>query len=264
MTIVKIGGGAAINLPAIVADLESIEGPFLIVHGANALRDEIATVHNRPKKVITSLSGYTSVYSDSTAIDLIMMAYAGLRNKRLVELLQQNGINAVGLSGLDGRMVSGRRNRGIRTMQDGKKVLLRDFSGKPHTINLELLHLLLDREYTPVLCIPIIDEDGYAINSENDDIVALLQNELQAHVVFHLIEAPGLLDDVEDPGSLVSQLTSSDLATREQEVEGRMRRKILALRKLFHNGSPIVYIADGRSETPIRDALAGRGTRIQS
>ena len=165
MIIIKIGGGDSLNLAAIVADLAELDRPFMVVHGANVLRDHVAAKMGYHKQVMTSLSGYSSVFSDETALDSIMLAYSGLRNKRLVELCQQLGINAIGLTGLDGRLVQGRRNRGIRVAENGKKMLKRDFSGKPRSINSDLLELLLGNGYVPVLTIPIVDESGYAINS---------------------------------------------------------------------------------------------------
>jgi acetylglutamate/LysW-gamma-L-alpha-aminoadipate kinase len=111
MIIVKIGGGKEINIKGIIADLAGIDEPYVIVHGANALRDKLAEDLGQPKQVLTSVKGYSSVYSDEKLLDVMMMAYAGLRNKRIVELCQQHGINAVGFSGLDGKMVQGKRNQ---------------------------------------------------------------------------------------------------------------------------------------------------------
>lgn len=263
MIILKIGGGASINIKGIVEDLADLEETFILIHGANAFRDQLAQDLDKPKKVLTSVSGYTSVFSDETAIDVMMMAYAGLKNKRIVEMLQQKGINAVGLSGIDGKLIQGRRNKGIR-VQDGEKVrIVRDFSGKPKTINTDLLHLLLNAGYTPVLCVPIIDEKGYAINSENDDIVTVLQESMNADQIIQLIEAPGFLEDKDDPRSLVSEISQEELKQREAQVEGRMKRKMLALCKLFEHGANRVCIADGRVENPVKSALEGKGTRIQ-
>ncbi|MFQ5652652.1 MAG: [LysW]-aminoadipate kinase [bacterium] len=262
MKIIKIGGGATLNLRGIIADLAELQDTFIVVHGANALRDRLAEALGTPRKVLTSVSGYTSVFSDETALDLLMMAYAGLRNKRIVELCHQHAINAIGLSGLDGKVVQGRRNKGIRVRENGKLRIVRDCSGKPKAINEDLLHLLLQNGYVPILSIPIIDENNFAINSENDDIVALLQSTLHADTVVHLIEAPGFLDDPDDPDSLVRQITPAELLQREHQVQGRMRRKMLALRTLIENGASSVVISDGRVEHPVRDALAGAGTRI--
>ena len=262
MLLIKIGGGKDLNINAIISDLATLQEKFIIVHGANALRDELAQKLNYEKRIVTSISGYDSVFSDEHTIDLAMMAYAGLKNKRIVELCQQKGINAVGLSGLDGKVIQGKRNTGIKVREGGKTLLLRDFSGKPKEINKQLLELLLENGYTPVLSVPLIDENNFAINSENDDIVALLQTELKADKVVSLIEAPGFLLDKNDPSSLVPKMSKSELEAMEQKVEGRMKRKILAIRKLFEGGDTTVIISDGRTEHPIIDALEGKGTTI--
>ena len=281
MLLIKIGGGASINLEGIASDLAEAQSPFVIVHGANALRDELGRRLGIEKRVLTSVSGYASVYSDASALDLILMAYAGLRNKRIVELLQQRGVNAIGLTGLDGALVRGRRNRGIRVREGGKTLIKRDLSGKPAEVNVGLLRLLLENGLAPVLTVPILDERGSAINSENDDIVVVLHEALRAERVIQLIEAPGFLEDENDPASLVPRMSRAEVLRREALVTGRMKRKMLALSRLVGTGgsgesggtggsgesggtggTPVV-IGDGRVAHPVRDALAGRGTVIE-
>ena len=262
MIIVKIGGGAAINIKGIIEDMSGLDDQFIIVHGANALRDKLAQDLGQPKQVLTSVKGYTSVYSDDKLLDVMMMAYAGLRNKRIVELCHQHGINAVGLSGLDGKIVQGRRNKGIRVYQGKKLKIVRDFSGKPQTVNTPLLQLLLNNGYVPVLTVPIIDEQNAAINTENDDVVRVLQQALKADMVINLIGAPGFLENRDDETSLIENISVSELQAREQQVEGRMKRKMLAVRKLFEHGASKVIISDGRVAHPVTDAMAGKGTVI--
>lgn len=262
MMIIKIGGGKKININGIISDLASINEPSVIVHGANALRDEIAAKMGISKQVITSVKGYSSVLSNEDIINLQMMVYAGLRNKRIVELCQQNGINAVGLSGIDGKIIQGQRNKGIRVKEGNKIKIVRDFSGKPDTINKNLLTLLLSNGYTPALSVPIIDEKNVAINSENDDIVRVLQETLNAETIIQFIEAPGFLNDPNDPASIVKKITTAELSQKEEQVSGRMKRKMLALVKLFENGAAKVIITDGRTEHPLQDALEGKGTVI--
>lgn len=263
MYIIKIGGGDSLNLPGIVKDLAELDAPMVISHGANALRDRIAERMGHEKQVLTSASGYSSVFSDRDALDAILMAYAGLRNKRIVELCQQHGINAVGLTGLDGRAIQGRRNKGIRVRENGKNLIKRDLSGKPKEINTGFLSLLLDNGYTPVLTIPIIDENSVAINSENDDIVCLLQEALAADTVVQLIEAPGFMVDVDDPSTLHEALNREQIAAMEARTEGRIKRKMHALNKLVQGGVEKVIISDGRTEHPVREALDGAGTWIR-
>lgn len=263
MLIVKIGGGSAIDHAAIAEDLAGMEGPMVVVHGANAKRDALASQLGVDKQVVTSLSGYDSVLADEASMDVMMMAYSGLINKRLVAELQKQGVNAVGLSGIDGRLVVGRRNRGIKTRRNGKKVVLRDLSGKPAELNVHLLRTLLDAGYVPVITMPIVDENGVPISSENDDVVALLQEALEANRVVQLIEANGLMRDIADPNSVIDRLSVTELQDWQNRVEGRMKRKLLSLSKLFSHGRPAVYIADGRSQAPVSGAFAGRGTCIQ-
>ncbi len=114
-----------------------------------------------------------------------------------------------------------------------------------------------------MLTIPIIDEGSVAINSENDDIVCLLQETLSAGTVLQLIEAPGFMDDVDDPSTLRETLSRGEVAAMEAKTEGRIKRKMHALNKLAQSGVEKVIISDGRVEHPVRDALAGAGTWIR-
>lgn len=262
MVILKLGGGRTLNLQGVAADLASLGEPAIVVHGANALRDDLAEKLGVPRRTITSASGYESVLSDESTIDLQLMAYAGLRNKRVVEALLRNGVRAVGLTGLDGGVIRGRRNQGIRSREGGRILIRRDLSGKPASVNEPFLRALLDAGYTPVLTVPIADENGCAINAENDDVVALLQEVFRARSVIQLIEAPGLLADRGDPGSVIPSLSPADVARLEARAEGRFKRKLHAIGKLLASESTRVVLADGRVEHPINDALAGKGTVI--
>ncbi len=262
MYIIKVGGGADINLDGISVDLAEIREACLIVLGANAVRDDLAEKLGSPRQTLTSVSGYTSVFSDERALDIIMMSYAGLRNKRFVELCQRRGVNAVGLSGIDGRLVEGTRNRGIRVREGGKNLMKRDLSGKPKKVNGPLLRLLLENAYTPVLSMPIVDEQGCAINSENDDVINVLQAELGAEKIIQLIEAPGFLENSDDPDSLLKTMDKTEVARRETQVEGRIKRKMLALKRLLDGPNTRIIISDGRLAHPLREALSGAGTVI--
>ena len=263
MIILKIGGGESLNIRGIITDLAGLKEQAIIVHGANALRDKLLSDLGITKKVITSVSGYSSVYTDQEALDVLIMTYAGLKNKRIVELCHQHGINAIGLSGVDGKVIQGKRNAGIKTYENGKLKIIRDLSGKPKNINKELLQLLLDHGYTPVLSVPLIDENNFAINSENDDIVNLIQENFHAEQIIQFIEAHGFLDNEQDERSLLKFISRSDLKRLEERVSGRMKRKMLALTRLFESGANKVIICDGRREKPLIDALNGEGTVIQ-
>lgn len=262
MIIVKIGGGGGINLQAIAEDLAGIEEAIIIVHGANAVRDDIAARLGVEKRIITSVKGYSSVYSSDELMEVFSMAYPGVMSTKLVELFQSHGINALGLSGIDGQLIRGERNKGIR-IRDGDKIkVVRDNSGKPKTANKKLLKLLLDNGFVPLICPPVLDENGRAINTENDDIVRVIHRSLQANAIVQLIEAPGLLDDHKDESSLIPSISKAELAHLEERLGPRIKRKALAIRKLLDEAPTKVIIADGRIDQPVTRALGGNGTVI--
>ncbi len=263
MIILKIGGGKAINITGIARDTATLNEPLIIVHGANAWRNELAERMGITIRTVTSVSGFSSNFSDQDLIDLQLMAYAGLRNKRIVETLQQQGVNAIGLSGLDGGVIRGKRNAGIRVREHGKLKLLRDYSGKPGHINKALLDMLLSAGYIPVLTVPVLDEKNQAVNSENDDIVALLNRHYKARIVIQLIEENGLLSDKNDTNSMIPHLNPNTLEKWMEQENGRIKRKLYAIKKLLADGAKKILISDGRSEHPIINALNNMGTVIE-
>jgi acetylglutamate/LysW-gamma-L-alpha-aminoadipate kinase len=263
MIIIKIGGGEKINIKGIISELNLLNDKIIIVHGANHLRNELAKKLGTEIKTITSVKGFSSVLSNNDLIDLQLMAYAGLKNKRIVELCQQHNINAIGLTGLDGKLIQGKQNKGIRVREKGKLKIVRDNSGKPIKINTELISLLLKNNYMPIITVPIISEDGKALNSENDDIVSLLSNSLKANKVIQFIEAKGLLENPTNEESLIKNLSKAELLHKVETSNGRIKRKLYAIQKLFDNSNMEVIISDGRLENPITEILNNGGTIIK-
>jgi len=263
MIIIKIGGGDKINITGIIKDISQLNEKCIVIHGANKLRDELAEKLEIQKKTITSVSGFSSVLSDSDLIDVLLMSYSGLKNKRIVELCQQNGLNAVGLTGIDGGLIKGRKNKGIRIRENGKLKIVHDNSGKAVSVNMELLNFFLENNYLPVITVPILAEDGTALNSENDDITALLSNSLSADIVIHFIEAPGLLLDLNDENSIITHLNKNELGKMIEHSEGRIKRKLYSLKKLFNGKNLKIIIADGRNANPLKYALNGKGSVIE-
>jgi [amino group carrier protein]-L-2-aminoadipate 6-kinase len=186
-----------------------------------------------------------------------------LKNKRIVETCQKNKINAVGLTGIDGNLIQGKRNLGIKVREKNKVLLKKDLSGKPKNINIGLIQLLMDNDYVPVITVPILDQNNIAINSENDDIVALISYQLKVSRVISLIEAPGLLEDASNENSLLKNLTKNQLTSRIEKSKGRIKRKLYSINKLFQQEIMKVHISDGRIENPIVTALEGGGTLIE-
>src|SRR3972149_6409645 len=169
MLVVKIGGGASLDHERIADDIASVvrDGRGLVVvHGGSALTNEIATRLGHPPEFVTSVSGYTSRRTDRRTLEIFEMVYCGQVNKGLVESLQRRGVNALGLSGLDGRLWQGARKAAIQIIDDhGRHRVLRDdYTGRVEQVNVNLLTSLLDAGYMPVLTPPAISYEGEAIN----------------------------------------------------------------------------------------------------
>jgi len=112
MLVVKIGGAEGIDYDAIADDVAAlVKGGqrLVVVHGGSALTNQVATALGHPPQFVTSASGYTSRRTDRRTLEIFEMVYCGQMNKGLVERLQRRGVNAVGLSGLDGRLWQGPR-----------------------------------------------------------------------------------------------------------------------------------------------------------
>src|SRR5690606_8071336 len=105
MLVIKIGGGAAIGeggFRNFARDLASFTEPVVIIHGGNAGFSELSRQLGMPPRMVTSSSGRVSRYTDGPTMDAMLMAYCGKVNKRLVATLRDAGVNAVGLSAIDG------------------------------------------------------------------------------------------------------------------------------------------------------------------
>ena len=176
MIIIKVGGGEGIDYDAICDDVAQLwrEGQQLIlVHGGSSRTNQLAETLGHPPKFVTSPSGYTSRLTDRTALEIFEMVYCGRINKTVVERLQRRGVNAVGLSGIDGRIWQGPRKKVIKVVENGRTRLIRNsYTGKVMQVNGRFLQTLLDAGCLPVLTPPAISFEGEAINVDGDRAAA--------------------------------------------------------------------------------------------
>ncbi len=267
MLIVKIGGGKDLHRAAIVEDIATLwrEGrPMVVIHGGAEITNEIAEQLGHPPQFITSPSGHTSRRTDRRTLEIFEMVYCGLLNKGWVEQLQQAGVNAVGLSGVDGRIWEGKRKRVIKALVNGKRVVIRDdYTGTVERVNTSLLLSLLDGGYLPVLTPPAISYEGEAINVDGDRAAAQTAVALQADTLLILTSVPGLLRDFPDESTLIPRIPATEVEAYLDVAQGRMKKKVLAAAEAVRAGVRRVIFADGRVDTPVHSALAGHGTVIE-
>jgi acetylglutamate/LysW-gamma-L-alpha-aminoadipate kinase len=195
----------------------------------------------------------------------MLMVYCGKMNKTLVEGLQRRGVNAVGLSALDGRIATGRRKDTIRVIENGKPKMLRgDYAGSIEEIDTKLLTLLLGAGYLPVLTPPALSNNGEAINVDGDKLSTEIAVALGADQLLVFSNTPGLLADVKDEGSLVSTISLANMDEAGAMAQGRMKTKVRAAQDAIERGVGRVIFADARIDRPIARALEGAGTTIMA
>jgi acetylglutamate/LysW-gamma-L-alpha-aminoadipate kinase len=266
MLVVKIGGGAGIQIGPTVEDAaERIRagGRIVLVHGASGETNLLAERLGKPPRFVTSVAGLESRYTDRETLEIFEMAYCGKGNKALVEAFQSRGINAVGLSGLDGRIFEGKRKDTITILDGGKRKVLRgDYTGKVERVNLGLVTLLLDHGYVPVLCPPAASYEGEAVNVDGDTAAAMLAAASKAEEFLMLSNVAGLLRDVADAASLVARIPARAIDEFMPLAQGRMKRKLMAAAIALEGGVKRVILASANVAQPVTSALEGRGTVI--
>lgn len=265
--VVKLGGTEGVDFSAIcnnAAELLKQGKKLILVHGGSAEANSLGESLGAPPKMITSPSGYTSRYTDRKTLEIFLMAVNGKINSLLTEQLQMLGVNAFGLCGLDGRLMQAARKDSIQSVENGKRKIIRDdYTGKIENVNSELLLMLLNAGYLPVIAPVAVSEKGEALNVDADRAAAMAASALKAETLILLTAVPGLMKNFPDESTLIWQLPQSQLAAASEAAQGRMKKKVLGAEEALKGGVSRVVIADGRIQKPISNALAGNGTSIE-
>ena len=266
MLVIKVGGGKELNIDAVVADvvaLRQASSELILVHGGAETTNEVAEALGHPPQFITSESGFESRRTDRRTLEIFEMVYCGQLNKMWVEKFQRAGVNAVGLSGLDGRIFEGKRKDRLRVRVNGRRLVLRDdWTGTVDRVNVDLLRLLLNAGYLPVLTAPGASDNGEAINVDGDRAAAMVAAAFGAEALVILSNVPGLLRSFPDETSLIREIPRAKADEFMQFAVGRMKKKVMGAAEAVAAGVQRVIFADGRVENPIQQALEGQGTQI--
>lgn len=268
MIVVKMGGNEGIDVGAVCADAaDLVKGgeEIILVHGGSHETNVVSEKLGKPPRFVTSVSGHQSRYTDRETLEIFTMVAAGKLNKLLVERLQQLGVNALGLSGMDGRLLEGRRKSVLKIVENGKRKVLRgEWSGKIERVNVTLLKLLLESGYAPVVAPLAISYEGEAVNVDGDRAAAAIGAALKADTLVILSSVPGLLRCFPYESTLIPSIERERIEEYlERYAQGRMKRKLLGAMEALRGGVGRVIIADGRVQNPVRRALAGEGTVIE-
>jgi len=260
-TVVKIGGTEGVERDETLDDIASRDGRTVVVHGGSGAVDELHERLGVEPTYVESPSGMKGRFTDEESMEIFKMAMAGKVNTTIVEELQKRDVDAVGLSGVDGRLLEGEHKDKVIAVEDGRKKVKRgDHSGKIEEVNDELLRTLLGEWYTPVVGVPMVSYDGKAVNTDADRSAAAVAGALGARLVV-LSDIPGLLRDPDDPETLVETVAYDEIDEAIDEyAEGKMKKKVYAAREALDGGARGVAVASANTDEPVTQALEGEGT----
>ena len=255
--VVKYGGGAMQSeelKEQVMTDivlLWLIGVKVVLVHGGGP---EITDMMARLGKKTEFVNGLRVTNRES--VEIVQMVLAGKVNKQLVTLLEAKGGRAVGISGMDGRLIEA-------TFKDEAL----SYVGNITKINIDVVTDLLEKNYIPVVSTVACDKSGNTYNVNGDTAAAYLAGALGAERLILMTDIAGVLKDRDDPTSLIPEITVSDAAdlTKQGIISGGMIPKIECCVEAIDKGVKNVVIMDGRIPHSILMELLtdeGAGTMV--
>ena len=257
MITIKIGGSVVDNLhPSTIDDIKKVvkqEG-VILVHGGGKEVTKVTEQLGKEPKFVVSPSGIKSRYTDKETSEIFTMVMSGRINKVIVQMLQKNGINAIGLSGMDGKTIEANRKKKLMIMNEKgrKQVIDGGYTGKISNVNSDLIKTIMDKGYTPVISPIAISEESEFLNVDGDRAAANVAGHVKADKVLFITNVDGLL--MED--KLVEKLSLEEAKEIMPKIGFGMEKKILAATEALEMGVTEALIANGQKENPISSAIA--------
>ncbi len=238
IVVIKYGGNAMINddlkkqVMEDIALLSTIGIKIVLVHGGGP---EISEMMNKVGKKAEFVNGLR--VTDKETMDIAQMVLAGKVNKNLVNLLGTLGAKAIGISGMDGRLIEAKiKNEAL------------GYVGEITKVNVEPIMDLLNLGYIPVVSTIGCDNQGNSYNINGDTAAAYIAGALQAENLIMTTDILGLLRDVNDPSTLITKVTVSEAKKLYEEgvISGGMIPKVDCCIEAIIEGVKKVVILDGR------------------
>jgi acetylglutamate kinase len=244
-----------------VALLHQVGIRICIVHGGGKQLSELA---EKLGVVQTMVEGRR--VTDDHTLELAKMIFAGKINTEILAAFRRRGIHSVGLSGVDGNIINARK-RPPKEFLDKVTGDLRtvDFGnvGDILEVNTELLGLLLDAGYLPVVSSLGADSDGSVFNINADTIAAEIAVRLEAEQLILLSDVDGIFADPADRNTMFSRLSSKEAAelVESGSITGGMVAKIQSLSEIAARGVGSVHVINGGvRNTLLAEVVSDEGT----
>ena len=257
IVVVKYGGNAMVNEAIKQQVMEDIVLLWLIgvkivlVHGGGPEINELMERLGKKAQFVDGLR-----VTDKETVDIVQMVLAGKVNKTLVNLLESKGGKAMGISGMDGRLIEAK----IKDERLG-------YVGKITKIHINPVTDLLEKGYIPVISTVGCDKEGNTYNINGDTAAAFIAGALNAERLIMMTDIAGLLRDKNDPNTLIPHVTVSEAKTLQEEgvISGGMIPKVDCCIEALDKGVKNVIIMDGRVPHSILMELLtdeGAGTMV--
>ncbi len=257
IVVVKYGGNAMINeqlklqVMEDIVLLQLVGVKVVLVHGGGP---EISETMSRLGKEAQFVNGLR--VTDKETVDIVQMVLAGKINKTLVNLLQMNGGKAMGVSGIDARLIEAE----IKDERLG-------FVGNITNVNITPVTDLLEKGYIPVISTVACDRDGNVYNINGDTAAAYIAGALGAERLIMMTDIAGILRDKDDPKTLIRKITVSQAKELFDSgvISGGMIPKVDCCIEALEKGVNNVIVMDGRIPHSILMELLtdeGAGTMV--
>ena len=257
VVVVKYGGNAMINQELKEQVMEDLVLLWLtgvkivLVHGGGP---EISEMMQKLGKEARFENGLR--VTDKETVDIVQMVLAGKINKTLVNYLEAKGGKAMGISGMDGRLIEAK-------MKDERLGYVGDIT----KINIAPVEDLLERGYIPIISTVGCDNEGNTYNINADTAAARIAGALGAERLIMMTDIDGILRDRNDPSTLIRELTTVEAKQLEKDgiISGGMLPKVECCIKAISEGVKNVIIMDGRvSHAILMELLTdeGAGTMV--
>ena len=251
--VVKIGGASGNRLEPLideVAERNRAGERWIVVHGASGVMNDLCAERGLEVRMVTSPSGYRSRFVGERERELFREAALSY-GARIIEMLAERGVKAVQADPEQAPYAAAKRKDFLRESVNGRMRILRgNYSGtvtkvEPSSL---LAALALDSEL------------GISLNIDGDRLAAQIAGAVKADLLIILSNVPGLMKDIEDPRSLITRGSLAGWDVIEHYAQGNMKRKVVACKEALELSIPSVYLADGRVENPLANAMEGHST----
>lgn len=228
----------------------------VLVHGGGAQATELATALGVDTKFVDGRR-----VTDETSLDIATMVLNGQINTRVLAACRDLDIPAVGISGVDAGLIRARRRAPVK--EEGKEDVDYGYVGDIESVDADVLQKQLDAGLMPVISPISCDESGTVLNINADTVAAAIAAELDAEKLILATGAAGILEDVNDSGSLISYVDRT--ALRKLRDEGKladgMLPKAAAIEAALENGVQRVHVISYKvADSLLLEVFTNEGT----